>query len=96
MQIFILYWGYLMKILKKTDKNTKTPIYLIREYESGSTLNFMLVSGWKILFLFFTEFLGFLILEGGFLTIFDSVLDDIFSILSSIIIILEIIRMMIL
>ncbi|CAD8196485.1 unnamed protein product [Paramecium pentaurelia] len=88
MQILIFYWCYL--IIYREKKKIKSFINVIQKYESHSTLNFILILLWKTLFLFLTEFLGFVLLEGCFVILFDNIQDNIFCIICSTIIILEI------
>ncbi|CAD8082822.1 unnamed protein product [Paramecium primaurelia] len=95
MQIFILYWFYLMNI-QKNDKKTTSYIDQISKYESLSTLYFLMIKIWKTLFLFLTEFLGYLLIEGYFLILFDKIQDNLFCIISSVIIIFEILIIIIL
>ncbi|CAD8124779.1 unnamed protein product [Paramecium sonneborni] len=88
-QIMIIYWCYI--IYYRENKKKKSFINVIKKYESHSTLNFFLISLWKTLFILVTEFLGLIILEGCFELLLDEIQDNLFCIICSIIVILEII-----
>ncbi|CAK80956.1 unnamed protein product (macronuclear) [Paramecium tetraurelia] len=88
LQLLIIFWVYLLNI--SGDQEKKTYIQLINKYESSSTLQFSLIYIWKLVFLMLSEFLSLIMIEGCFVILFDEKIDNIFCLISSIIMLLEI------
>ncbi|CAD8180132.1 unnamed protein product [Paramecium octaurelia] len=88
LQLLIIFWAYLLNI--SGDQEKKTYIQLINKYESSSTLQFSIIYIWKLVFLMLSEFLSLMLIEGCFIILFDQNIDNIFCLVSSIIMLLEI------
>ncbi|CAD8086115.1 unnamed protein product [Paramecium sonneborni] len=88
LQLIILFWGYL--VIVPGNKEKKTYIQLITKYESSSNLQFLLMYFWKSFFVMLSEFLGLMIIEGCFVILFDQRIDNLFCVISSIVMLLEI------